>query len=177
MTHDDAKKNEVLWRLRFSVRYHQRRTRFFDILDSWTKAISVLAGTAAVTILWQRVLDESLLLWVAVGITVLNTFSLVFGFSNKARLHSDLVREYLEQESAVVSAINPSPEFLAGIDGKIRLIEATEPPTLGALVTICQNEIARQDGDESSIVPVGIFKWLLAHFFDFEAPKPTRSAQ
>lgn len=177
MTYDDTKERGVLGRLRISVRYHQRGTRFFDTVDSWTKAISVLAGTAAVTILWQSVLNETLLLWVAAVITLLNTFSLVFGFSAKARLHADLVRRYLELESAVVGTVNPTTEFLASIDGKIRLIEAEEPPTLGALVTIAQNEIARQDGDESSIVPVGRFRWLLAHFIDFEAPKPPRSAQ
>src|SRR5258707_11028752 len=162
--------HEVSFRLRYSVRYHQRRARFFDGLDLWAKAISVLAGTAAFAAVWKDHQNVEVALWLTAAITGFSTFSLVFGFSTKARLHLEFVRKYLELESEIVSETNPTVEFIAKIDGKARMIEAQEPPTLGALVTLCQNEIARQEGQLDYIVTLPVHQRLLAHFFDFEAP-------
>ena len=174
MTDDTKTKHHAaLYRLRLSVRYHQRRVRFFDAWDLWAKGLSVMAGTAAFATLWKDNSQPEAALWFMAGITALTTISLVFGFSSKARLHSDLVRKYLELESAVVINITPTEQFLADIEGKVRLIEAQEPPTLGALVTICQNELARQEGREEYIVKVPLYQRWLAQFFDFAAPKPT----
>ncbi len=174
MTDDTrAKYHEVLYRLRLSVRYHQRRVRFFDAWDLWAKGLSVMAGTAAFAALWKDSSQPYAALWFMAGITGLTTISLVFGFSSKARLHSDLARKYLELESTVVTNITPTEQFLADVNGKVRVIEAQEPPPLGALITICQNELARQEGHEDHIVPVPFYQRWLAQFFDFEAPKPT----
>jgi hypothetical protein len=147
--------------------------RFFDAWDLWVKGFSVMAGTGAFAALWKDSAHPDAALWLMASITALTTITLVFGFSSKARLHSDLARRYLELESIVVTNITASEQFLADVDGKVRLIEAQEPPPLGALVTICQNEIARQEGHEDHIVPVPFYQRWLAQFFDFEAPKPT----
>lgn len=132
-----------------------------------------MAGTAAFATLWKNSSQPNAALWLMASITALNTITLVFGFSNKARLHSDLARKYLELESTVVKNIMPTEQFLADIDSNIRLIEAQEPPPLGTLTTICQNEIARQEGHEDHIVPIPFYQHWLAQFFDFQAPKPS----
>lgn len=169
-----AKEHLVLYRLRLAVRYHQRRVRFFDAWDLWAKGLSIMAGTAAFASLRQTAPETGLALWFTAGITALTTISLVFGFSNKTRMHADFVRKYLELESSLVSNISPTEQFIADIDGKVRILEAQEPPPLGALVTICQNELARQEGKEALIVPLPLYQRLFAQLFDFEAPKPPK---
>lgn len=164
------RRHDVLFRSRLSVRYHQRRVRFFDGCDLLAKGLTVLAGTSAIAALWRD--DPQLAAWITAGITTITTLSLVCGVATKARLHADLARKYLELESLLVSNVNPTDQFLADIDGKIRLVESQEPPPLGALVVICQNELARQDGQENYVVPLPIYKRWLAQFLDFQAPKP-----
>src|SRR5690348_9428780 len=86
----ELKAHDTLFRITVSVRYHQRRSRWFDSWDLWTKGISVLAGTAAVAALWKQ--HPDLAAKITAAITALTTLSLVFGFSNKARQHSDFAR-------------------------------------------------------------------------------------
>ena len=164
------KQHHTSSRLRFSVRYHQRRARFFDGCDLWGKAASVLFGTAAIGALLHQ--EEGLLQWAAGLVTFAGTMSLVFSFSQKTRLHLDLARKYLELEAKFIRSDLVDASFLRDIDADIRIIEGQEPPPLGALVVLCQNEIARQDGNESHIVDVPTHQRLLANFIDFSAPKP-----
>jgi hypothetical protein len=164
------KRHEISYRLRLSVRYHQRRVRFFDGWDLLAKGLSILAGTSAIGALWAD--EKHLAAWITAGITAVTTLSLVCGVAAKARLHADFARKYLELEASLVSSVNPTEQFLADIDGKVRMIEAQEPPPLGALVTLCQNELARQEGHEGHVVPLPVYQRWLAQFFDFQAPKP-----
>jgi hypothetical protein len=165
MSAAEEKNYEALYRIRVSVRYHQRRARWFESLDLWVKGISVLMGTAAVAALWKD--HEDVAAWAAALITVGTTLSLVFGFSQKARLHSDFVRRYLELESELVSKIEPDLPYIHGVNGRIRMLEGQEPAPLGALVTLCQNELARQDGQEAYVVPMRWYHRLFAHLIDF----------
>jgi len=169
--------HEVLYQLRLSERYHHRRVRFFDLCDTWIKALSVIGGASAVAILRGGENPSTTAISIMFAISLLNTLGLVFGITNKARVHTDLARKYFDIEAALVKNVSPSLEYLAETVSKIRVIESQEPPSLGALVTICQNELARQDGCEEDVVPVPPYKRLLAHFFDFEAPKPKKVAR
>jgi hypothetical protein len=166
----ETKAYETYFRIRVSVRYHQRRARWFESWDLWVKGLSVMLGTAAVAALWKD--HEDAAAWAAAIITAATTLSLVFGFSTKSRQHADLARKYLDLEAELVSTVEPDLQFLHNLDGRIRLIEGEEPPPLGALVTLCQNELVRQDGQEDYIVPLPLHHRLLAHLFDFPAPKP-----
>jgi len=50
---------------------------------------------------------------------------------------------------------------------ELRRIDAKEPPALGTLVVLCQNEIATAEGQPESVVPVGRYKQLFANWRDF----------
>ncbi len=167
----ESKAHETQFRLRLGVRYHQRRARWFESWDLWVKGLSVMAGTAAVGALWKQYPDIAA--WAATFITILTTLSLVFGFSAKARQHIDLARKFLEIEAELVSKVEPDLQFLHQLDGRIRLIEGQEPAPLGALVTLCQNELVRQDGQEDYVVALPLCHRFFAHVFDLQAPKPS----
>jgi hypothetical protein len=167
-TNNWDERHMVSYRLRLSIRYHQRRLRFFESFDLWIKAIAVIASSAVV----GAILKNTTVLAVTVTclITITSALSLVFGFSTKARLHSELVRKYSELEAQLERKVSPTEDELADLSGKIRELEGSEPPTLGALVVLCQNEIARSEGQQSSIVPLRWYQRMLAHLWDFSAP-------
>ncbi len=166
----DAQRHEVSYRLRLSIRYHQRRTRFFDLWDKWIKVLVVLAGTSAFATLTIEAADASIAKWISAVIAVMGILSLVFAFSEKARTHANLARRYSELEAELAAMRTPRKGNLVDIDRRIRLIEADEPPTLGALVVLCQNEIALQEGHDGQITPLRWYHRILAHFVDFPAP-------
>src|SRR5687767_13248734 len=102
-TATEWKANDTLLRITVSVRYHQRRARWFESWDLWIKGISVMAGTAAIGALWKN--DPTVAAWMTSAITALTTLSLVFGYSTKARQHADFARRYCELESDLVSKV------------------------------------------------------------------------
>lgn len=166
----NARRHEVSYRLRLSIRYHQRRTRFFDLWDKWIKVLIVLAGTSAFATLTIGTFDASIAKWMSAVIAVMGILNLVFAFSEKARNHADLVRRYSELEAELAAMRVPTKSGLLDINRRIRLIEAGEPPTLGALVVLCQNEIAMQEGYERQVTPLRWYYRAFAHFADFQAP-------
>lgn len=173
----NAQRHKVSYRLRLSIRYHQRRTRFFDLWDKWIKVLVVLASTSAFATLTIEAAGTSIAKWISAVIAAMSALSLVFAFSDKARIHANLTRRYLELEAELTAMRSSRKGGLADIDRRIRLIEADEPPSLGALVVLCQNEIALQEGHENSITPLRWYQRVLAHFVDLPAPTRARLTQ
>lgn len=173
----NAQRHEVSYRLRLSIRYHQRRTRFFDLWDKWIKALVVLASTSAFATLTIEAAGTSIAKWTSAVIAAMSALSLVFAFSEKARIHANLTRRYSELEAELAAMRASRKGSLADIDRRIRLIEADEPPSLGALVVLCQNEIALQEGHENSITSLRWYQRVLAHFVDLPAPTRARLTQ
>ncbi|MDD5322754.1 MAG: hypothetical protein PHD43_19510 [Methylococcales bacterium] len=85
----DIKNNDYLWQRRYDVKvralmnrmYYQERQRIFEWREGFIKAASILAGSIA----FANVTDPEIIKWCAVFITAASTFSLVFGYGNKAR--------------------------------------------------------------------------------------------
>lgn len=79
--------------------YHQKRERFFDILDNATKAFSVLGATAimpkVVVAEWQP--------YIAAGVAITSTLSLVLGYAKRSRAHADLAKTFVDIESRIVA--------------------------------------------------------------------------
>ncbi len=157
---------DLLWRIRLSALYHQKRERFLDGLDRLCKAATAIAGGAAFAHLKE---DPTFGLWVTGGIAIVSTLSLVYGFSGKARKHAQLARDFKRLESEVVAeSTNLSDEKLAGFESRLVSLEASEPPALGALVTHCHNELATSIGHTDQVTKLARHQWLLRNWFDFD---------
>lgn len=166
--------HETLYRLALSQRYHQRRARFLDLCDAWSRAVSVLAGTSAIgTILTQA---PQAAVGLSAVVAVVGTLSLVFEFSTRARLHLDLARRYCELEAELLQRAPLDAAAVQQAHARLRAIEAEEPRTLGALVVLCQNEIARARGQEEHVVPLPLHHRLSAQLIDWTAPPPKGAA-
>ncbi|WP_069706139.1 hypothetical protein [Burkholderia seminalis] len=159
-----GRRHAVLYGAEMSALYHQKRERFFELWDKLTKAFSLLGGSAALF----KASDAGTVAVIAVIITAGSALSLVFGFSERARRHAELSREF----KSLIADVHDVGQFSfteKDIDrwsaAKCR-IDVKEPPALGVLVQICQNEISIAQGQPDKVVQIGFFKRCLANFVD-----------
>lgn len=166
-----SKRHDVLYRVELSVLYHQKRERFFEACDKLAKALAVIGGSAALS----RVASPDAVQVVAAIITVSSTLSLVFGFSDRSKRHSELVRNFRQLESDIAG--KGERDFtetdLTAWAARERTLETAEPPALGVLVQLCQNELAIAQCQPKAVVPVPFFKRMFAHLFDFSTSQAT----
>ena len=154
----------LVYRCWLSRIYHLKRERFFDLCDSLTKTLALIAGAASIA----KIFNPDQLLIFGVLITITSALSLVVGYAKKARCHADFAKTFIVTEAKIVEAGVLSREQVDALHAEVIRLEMNEPRTLGALVRICQNEIAVARGNKQDIRPVPFFKRLLAHFYDWE---------
>ena len=159
--------HDLLFAARRSVRYHTRRSLFFDRLNLSASAVSVLFGSAAMAALLGNA-GQGWVMAAAGVVTLLSTINLVVGSTRMARLHADLARDFVALEKTIVSSEKdgqaPAPaDWLA----KRLDIEAEEPPVLRVLDTLCHNDLLRAMGyPVSERIRVRWGQAALAQFFD-----------
>lgn len=159
-----ARRYEVLYRVELSVLYHQKRERFFELCDKLAKAVAVIGGSAA---LWKLTSPEALG-WIVAAITVTSTLSLVFGFSDRSKRHAELARNFRQLEADIVGkGVAGFDEHLDKWEEKARMLESQEPPALGGLVVLCQNELAIAANQRDKVVPLSLRQRWTAHLVDF----------
>lgn len=155
----------LLFDVRRSIRYHNRRRVFFDRLDQLTNMLSVVFGSTAV----YGVLEQQYKI-VALGaaglVTALSAINLVVGSSQRARAHADFARQFIDLEKHMV--LSPPDERILLDTRSARLsIEADEPPVLHVLNVICHNEQMRAMGYPSNtLAKVGFWQRAFAQLFD-----------
>ncbi len=142
------KVHELLFAVRRSVRYHNRRVRFLDVAQKALTIISFAGGLGAFVLL-MRMLDETgtlAAIFAAVSASA-SLLNLVARFAERARLHSDLARQFITLEKDIVAA-QASAEAAAFVEFTRRRldIEANEPPILRVLDILCHNEQLRAMG-------------------------------
>lgn len=158
------RRHRLIYHAELSALYHRKRERYYDGLDKLTKAIAVMGGSAALANLG----GPGAVQVAAVLITLTSTLALVFGFAAKARLHSDLAGRFV----ALISRIHAQGERdstetdLAQGFAQLHDLEASEPPTLTALVLLCQNQLASAADQPDRIRPLGWWARATAHWLD-----------
>lgn len=162
------KRYDLLYRCVLSRIYHQKRERFFDMCDGLTKVIALVGGAASIA----KVASTEQLSIVGAVITLSSALSLVAGYAKRARTHADLAKAFGDLEARIVAEGSLTDERINQCQAELLRIEMGEPRTLGALVRICQNEIAAARGKQQDIRHVNLWQRLFAHLYDFDmAPK------
>lgn len=164
---DENKRQELLFAVRRSVRYHSLRRQFFDRWHRIIKFLTVISGTATITTLLSTLGDEWKLA-AALFVTFFSVFDLVVGTSEKARLHSELEKEFIELRKEIIAV---GEELNAGqfaeFMGSRLDIEAREPKVQGILNVICHNDIARAMGfSENEQYKLSVSQRWLANYID-----------
>lgn len=155
-----------------SVDYHSRRTAFFEAWNNRILAIGLILGSgAAVTVFEGSHANYGA--GAAFLIAVLNSISLVMGVGNKARSHSDLRRQYIDIEN-LLSDGGDTQDKLNEIQKKKRIIEKDEPPIKRIVSLLCSKAyfFTRNMIDEDKKYQIPRYKRILAHYWDFELPRP-----
>ncbi|MDP3848414.1 MAG: hypothetical protein Q8R10_18510 [Pseudomonas sp.] len=157
--------HHMLFGVRRSIRYHQRRRAFFDRLDQFSNMLSVIFGSAAIFGILEN--DYKAVALVASAlVTVLASINLVIGSAQRARVHADFMRRFVELEKRM---LEPESEKRLHEVSETRLsIEAEEPPVLHVLNAMCHNETMRAQGyKKEELAKIGWFQRLVAQLFDF----------
>lgn len=168
------KRHAVLYRMELSTLYHQKRERFFSVCDKLGNAAGVIGGSTALASLS----NPELLAWIALAITIVSSIALVLGFSDRARRHADLAKDFRQLEAAIIGRGERdfTEQDVSSWDASTRMLESTEPPALGALVVLCQNELARAQGHIGYVVKMNFMQRMFAHFVDFNVSASSVSA-
>lgn len=167
--HDDY--HALLFDVRRSVRYHNRRRRFYTVLHKWQVFLSLLLASTTM-MAFAGAIGDGWPLWIKISlatlVSVLAVLDLVFGSVDKTWLHADLERQFIELERQLEAARdNPTAELIAQVTDRRLDIERQEPPVLRVLDTLCHNELVRAMGYEAEQqVRVGFWQRLFADFFD-----------
>lgn len=141
---------ELLFAVRVSVRYHDRRERFFTAAHRTTAGLGALFGSTTVAAMFGT-LDNRVGLIAATVVTVVFVADLVVGFSISAALHRDLKRRFIDLEAAIIDA---HTDEQLGAHQKARLtIEKDEPPIYRALEQMCHNDVVRASLNEHEAAP------------------------
>ena len=95
--------------------------------------------------------------------------ALVYHVGDKATLHSDLKRRFINLEARLVSIGSSGDEKSLDELTRERLSsEMNEPPVLRILVTLCHNELLRSMGyGREKQIEVGFLQRVFAPFFNF----------
>jgi hypothetical protein len=159
-----VKWHRMLFGVRRSIRYHQRRRAFYDKLDKTSNMLSLIFGSVAVYGTLEANAKNVAL--IASGIvTVFASINLVVSSATRARDHADFVRKYVEIEKLMLE--DETEARLREVKAQRLSIEAEEPPVLHVLNAMCHNELMRAMGSPKSDLPhIGPVQRLVAQFFD-----------
>ncbi len=170
----DKAAHDLLFDIRRSVRYHDRREGFFSRIRNAADLFAFVGMSAAVAEIatgvgsgWPLLLQLAgpLLAAVLVGV------ALVYQVSAKSTLHNRLKREFIALEQSMLRhGDSVPPEVLADLTHRRLEIEADEPPILRVLDTICYNDVVWAMGldPKNQMRPVTPIQRMLAAFIDVQ---------
>ncbi|RDL19986.1 hypothetical protein [Pseudomonas jessenii] len=167
-----AELHELMFYVQRCIRYHMRRTAFFMRWGRFTAFVGVIFGSAAVTALLANA--PSFFVTVsALLVTLASATDLVVGTGQRAWLHNDLRKRYLDIEAEVLACASPVPEdLMRKLKSQIRRIEADEPPTLPALELLARDDVIRslytKEEAAAYLCKLSWFKRTTAHWFDWD---------
>lgn len=157
----------ALFPIEKSIRYHQRRRRFYDSWHRWFMLVVILAGSATVTDFFAHSQ-----VYLGLLIAIVATSDIVFGLSDKARDHEFLMRRFCHLTAKIRRCSLPTLQDIESWKVERVEIETDEPAIYWALEAACYNEAARAlDRNREDEVYLAWHYRLLKNLFQFD---PTR---
>ena len=177
-----AEHHRALFRVRLSIRYHSRRQAHYDRCHRAVVFLALVMSSASVLLLTVHMGGKQIewVLYVFPALVSLVTSAdLVVGFVQKARLHTDLLRQFTDLERKLVGPEGEKQGTIDAVLDTALLLEVGEPPVLQVLATLCHNELVKAMGfPKEEEIKVNWLQRMLAQLFDFRAqqlradPKP-----
>lgn len=161
-----AEQFALLFDVRRSIRYHDRRRAFFDMLHRATAVLTVFLASSILLDLLGNSTTPWWLTLVASLAAALAALDVVIGFARSANLHQDLKRRFVTLEMQMVLGDNGEETFHRYMAERLN-IEQDEPPIFRALDLLCNNEVAQAEGlskeNDPEFAAVTRFQRLTSH--------------
>lgn len=135
----------LLFDVRRSARYHDRRRAFFERLHQVTGGFTVLLAGSVLFDLARPGDTPEWMTALAVVAALLSAWDMVVGYSSKAGLHRDLKGRFIALEMAILAG-DDQPDTWAKYEVERLRIEQDEPPIYRALDLLCHNELLVAEG-------------------------------
>ena len=163
MNNLDERTYDLLFAVRRSVRYHDRRRRFYEIWNTITVAGAAIGGSAAVTTVLADSTVASAL--TAAAVALLSATDLAVGTTRCANRHGDFARQFISLEREFAHGRDLDDDEYPELVRRRLEIEASEPTTLRLLDAMCHFEILRSLGDAKPHPRVPWWRRVAAQFF------------
>lgn len=141
---DDAQYG-LLFDVRRSVRYHDRRRGFFDRLHRVTNVLTILMAGSVLYDLGKAGETAWWLVALSALAAVLAALDMVVGYSAWATRHHDLKNRFCALEIDMLSG-DVAPATWQGYAVRRLKIERDEPPVYRALDLLCRDELLIAEG-------------------------------
>jgi len=135
----NAEQSGLLFDVRRSARYHDRRMAFYERLEKVTNALTIMTAGAALSEASGNEIAHWLTTLAAIT-AIAATADLVTGFGRMADLHRNLKRRFGILEGRMVKAF-PKETNLTEFQVERLDIELEEPPVYRVLDSLCRNEV------------------------------------
>lgn len=136
----------LLFDIRRSVRYHDRRRAFYEQLHQITSVFTVLMAGSVLFDLARPGNTPVWLMSIAVAAALLSTVDMVVGYSRRAVLHSSLRERFATLEISMVCGSSSDEAIWQTYQHQRLLIEKDEPSPYQVLDLLCRNELLRAEG-------------------------------
>ena len=147
----------LLFDVRRSIRYHDRRRAFYERCHHVTSVLTILM---AGSVLFELGTPGNAAMWlkaISVLAALMAALDMVVGYSKRVTLHGDLRERFATLEIAMIDGGVDDEAWL--IHQRERLmIEKDEPPIYKVLDLLCHNELAEAEGFKRSDSPEYFFK-------------------
>ncbi len=158
----------ILFGVRRSVRYHQRRRSYFEFLHNCITLWHIMAGSSAMVFFFGQLGH-----WgggLAATSALLAAGSLALGIPRRMTWHATLSQKFsqLEHEMAPYEDADIDQAIVPRFQQRRLEIEAEEPPKLRTIDLLCHNELVKSTYTHGDVYPIGWWKRLLGHIFDLE---------
>lgn len=155
----DAMTNEqygLLFDVRRSARYHDRRAAFFERMQQINSGLTILLSGSVVFDLARPGDTPWWMYLLAVVAALFSVWDIAVGYSKMADKHRSLRVRWISLESELINA-DPANSWI-GYTAKRLEIEKDEPPVYRALDVLCHNELLVADNHGKPKEAPGWFK-------------------
>ena len=142
----DERSYGLLFAVRRSIRYHDRRRAWFDGWHNVTLFLSFFGSSAAAAVVLGA-FPKFAAVAASAMVALLATMDLVIGFARKAALHNMIKLRFIDLEK-IMPIRNFSPEEYQSFRGQRLEIEKDELPVMRLLDFLCHYQQSRADGVE-----------------------------
>ena len=167
MADNSVKLHHLLFDVRRSIRYHQRRRRYYDGRSRITNATPIILGSTVVASIITGSVNQWIVSAASALVAAVVIWDVLAATVMMSRTHWDLAKRFIALEKHLISLRDPSDDQLSEATGMYLDIEADEPPILRVLNILCFNEVILAEGyPVTELYHMSFPKRLLAHLID-----------